>query len=223
MSPKTGGVRRSVPRRVSGVLWGPRLRSLRKVSRECPQSVRDTFLTLRGHSRDTFRKLRSPVPKGPRRHGVGHSVGHPPFSGTLRGRSGTLRARRARETPVAEWGEFAILGMRVPRERLHTPPPPPPPIFGQKGCLRGRGGGVYSEAPRQDFYPPPPPPPPLFYTPPPPPGVCTCRGGGGGCMKVWPSSVETKLLCLCLPRTRGCIHTKNTPRATMNKNHIDRD
>ena len=43
------------------------------MSRECPRSVRDTFLTLRGHSRDTFWTLRSPAPEGPQRHPEGHS------------------------------------------------------------------------------------------------------------------------------------------------------
>ena len=59
----------------SGCLWGPSgpgLRSVQKVSRECPRSVRDTFLTLRGHSRDTFWTLRSPRPEGPQRHPEGH-------------------------------------------------------------------------------------------------------------------------------------------------------
>ena len=40
------------------------------------------------HSRDTFWTLRSPGPEGPRGHPVGHSLGHPPFLGTL---SGILR------------------------------------------------------------------------------------------------------------------------------------
>ena len=66
----------------------------------CPRSVWDTFSTLQGHSRDTFSTLRSPGPR--------HSVGLPEtprFSGTLRGTlPETLRARRARETPVAGWG-----------------------------------------------------------------------------------------------------------------------
>ena len=84
VSPKMGGVRGSVRR------------SVQKVSRECPRSVPDTFLTLRGHSRDTFWTLRSPGPEGPREHPVGHSLGHPPFSGTL---SGTLRGHFGPEGP----------------------------------------------------------------------------------------------------------------------------
>ena len=59
-------------------------------------SVRDTFLTLWGHSQDTLWTLRSPGPEGPRRQPVRHSLAHPPFSGTL--------ARRARETPVVGRG-----------------------------------------------------------------------------------------------------------------------
>ena len=54
------------------------------MSRECAQSVRDTFLTLRGHSGDTlgilwghagdtFWTLRSPGPEGPHKHPERHS------------------------------------------------------------------------------------------------------------------------------------------------------
>ena len=60
----------------SGCLWcpsGPGLRSVQKVSRECPRSVRDTFLTLRGRSRDTFWTLRSPGSEGPQKHPEEHS------------------------------------------------------------------------------------------------------------------------------------------------------
>ena len=72
---------------------GPGLRGVQKVFRECPRS----FLTLQGHSRDTFRTLRSPEPEvGPHRHPVGHSLGHPPFSGTL---LGTLRGHFGPEGP----------------------------------------------------------------------------------------------------------------------------
>ena len=94
VSPKMGGVRRSVRR---GVAFGPRApecpKSVPRVPPECQKGVR----TLQGHSRDTFWTLRCSGPEGPRGHPVGHSVGHPPFSGTL---SGTLR-EPARETPVA--------------------------------------------------------------------------------------------------------------------------
>ena len=64
-------------------LSGSGLRSVHKVSRECPRSVRDTFLTLRGHSRNSFWTPRSAGPKGPawdtlsdtprlQRHSQGH-------------------------------------------------------------------------------------------------------------------------------------------------------
>ena len=59
----------SVPRGVSGALRAPGS----GVSKKCPRSVRDTFLTLRGHSRDTFWTLWSPGPEGPQRHPEGHS------------------------------------------------------------------------------------------------------------------------------------------------------
>ena len=66
----------SVPECPSGCLRrrsGPGLRSVQRVSKECPQSVRDTFLTLRGRSRDTLWTLRSPGPERRRRHPEGHS------------------------------------------------------------------------------------------------------------------------------------------------------
>ena len=64
--PKSPG---SVPRGVSGALRAPGS----GVSKECPRSVRDTFFTLRAHSRDTFWTLRSPGPERPQRHPDGHS------------------------------------------------------------------------------------------------------------------------------------------------------
>ena len=82
--PENGGVGGSVRRGVPG---GPRLRSVQKVSRECPRSVKKVSGTLRGHSRDTFWTLRSLGPKGPRGHPVGHSLGHPRFRGHPRGHS----------------------------------------------------------------------------------------------------------------------------------------
>ena len=82
--PRKRGVRASVRRGVSGSLW-PRLWIVQKVSRECPRSVKQVSRTLRGHSRDTFWTIQSPGPKGNRRHPVGHSLGHPRFSGTLSG------------------------------------------------------------------------------------------------------------------------------------------
>ena len=90
VSPKMGGVRGSVRRGVPGP-WAPECpKSVPRVSPECPGHLFDTPGTLSGHFLDTP-ELRAP----------GHPVGHPPFSGTL---SGTLRARRARETPVAAGG-----------------------------------------------------------------------------------------------------------------------
>ena len=69
--PENGGCLRECP---TGCLWGnsgPRLRSVQKVSRECPRSVKKVSRTLRGHSQDTFWTLRSPgnrrVPETPRR------------------------------------------------------------------------------------------------------------------------------------------------------------
>ena len=52
---------------------GPGLRSVQKVSRECPRSVKKVSRTLRGHSRVTFWTLRRPGPEGPQRHPEGHS------------------------------------------------------------------------------------------------------------------------------------------------------
>ena len=79
----------------SGCLWGPSgpgLWSVQKVSRECPWSVK----RCPGHSGDTlgalFRHSGARGPKGPR--------------DTPRDTPGTLRARRARETPVAGRGGY---------------------------------------------------------------------------------------------------------------------
>ena len=46
---------------------------VQKVSRECPRSVRDTFLTLRDTLGTLFGALRGPGPEGPHRHPEGHS------------------------------------------------------------------------------------------------------------------------------------------------------
>ena len=45
-----------------------------------------------------------PGPEGPRRHPLGHSVRHPPFSGTLQGYSPAHFGPFARKTPVAGRG-----------------------------------------------------------------------------------------------------------------------
>ena len=77
--PATGVSRALRARSVPGVFcqgvlgpFEPRLRSVQKVSPECPECP-DTFLALRGHSRETFWTLRSPRPEGPQRHPEGHS------------------------------------------------------------------------------------------------------------------------------------------------------
>ena len=83
--PRTGMSGGVSPR---GVPFGPRLRSVQKVSRECPRSVWNTFLTLRRHSRGHF--LGTPEPEGPR----GTPRGDIPVFGDTLGDT-------ARETPVA--------------------------------------------------------------------------------------------------------------------------
>ena len=70
--------------------FGPRAPQCPKSVPRVSQSVRDTFLTIWGHSRDTFGHSGARGPKGPR--------------DTLRDTPGTLRARRAPETPVAGRG-----------------------------------------------------------------------------------------------------------------------
>ena len=116
--PRKRGVSDGVSDGVSLGPFGPQAPECPKsVPRVSPECLGHLSQTLRGHSRDTFWTLRSPGPEGPQRH-PGHSVGHPPFSGTLSGTlPGTLRARRARETPVAGRGvrnarisNWALLG-----------------------------------------------------------------------------------------------------------------
>ena len=62
--PENGGCPTECPTGCLRGPSGPGLRSVRwqMVSRECPRSVRDTFLTLRGHSRDTFGHSRAQAP-----------------------------------------------------------------------------------------------------------------------------------------------------------------
>ena len=93
--PENGGCPRECP---TGCLWGP-LRApssgvSKKVSRECPGHLFDTLGTLSGHFLDT-----PETPSG------GTLPRTRPFSATLSGTlPGTLRARRAPETPVAGRG-----------------------------------------------------------------------------------------------------------------------
>ena len=104
VSPKTGGVRGSVRRGVPGP-FGPRApecpKSVPRVSPECQKGdtghSRDTLGTLFGHS-----GARGPrAPETPRRT---LPRTPPVFGDTLGDTPGTLRARRARETPVAGRG-----------------------------------------------------------------------------------------------------------------------
>ena len=94
---------------------GPGLRSVQKVSRECPEGVRDTFLTLWGHSRDTFWTLRSAMGT-PRRTLPFSDTPHSIWGHWTRGHApGTCyRARRARESscsrPAGSQGEAVIAG-----------------------------------------------------------------------------------------------------------------
>ena len=71
-----------------------------KCSGECPRVSLKTRV-----SEGVFHGVSlEPGPQGPRRP-VRHSLGHPPFSRTLLGTlPGTIRARRAQETPVAGRG-----------------------------------------------------------------------------------------------------------------------
>ena len=55
----------------------------RGVFRESPRSVRETFLTLWGHSRESFWTLRSLGPEGPWRHPWDTPSDTPRFQGTL--------------------------------------------------------------------------------------------------------------------------------------------
>ena len=60
------------------------------------------------------------------------------------------------------------------------PPPPLPPFLAIRHFSGEGGGGVYFEAPRQEFYAPPP-----FYTPPTPRRVIL-GVGGWACIKFGP-------------------------------------
>ena len=101
--PENRGVSGSVPRSVSGPL-GPRLRSVQKLSRECPQSVWDTFSTLQGHSRDTFWTLRSPGPRGPGDTPRDTPGGTPVFGDTLGDTPGDTSGSKGLRDPCSRPG-----------------------------------------------------------------------------------------------------------------------
>ena len=76
-----------------------------RVSRKCPESVPGACETPSGHSRDTpgtlFGHCGAQCSKGPGDTPWGTPLDTPVFGDTLVETLGTLRARRARETPVA--------------------------------------------------------------------------------------------------------------------------
>ena len=79
------------------------------VSKKCPsRSVKKVSGTLWGHSRDTFWTLRSPGPKGLQGTPSDTASDTPVFGDTLGDTLGTLRARSARETPVARRGGYNL-------------------------------------------------------------------------------------------------------------------
>ena len=93
--PTNGGVRGGV----RGVSPGP----FGLWATECPKSV--PRVSPGGHSRDTFWTLWSPGPFGAPETPQGTLARTPLFSGRLSGTlPGTLRAQRARETPVVGRG-----------------------------------------------------------------------------------------------------------------------
>ena len=92
--PENGGCPRECPKACPWGPLGPGLRSVQKVSQECPRSVPDTFLTLRGHSRDTFWTLRSPRRKGPRDTPSDTPSNTHVFKNAFGDTLGTLRAQR---------------------------------------------------------------------------------------------------------------------------------
>ena len=108
--PEKRGCARECPTGCPPGPLGHGLRSVQKVSRECPHSVQK----VSRHSRDTFLDTPEPeegrAPRTPR----GTLPWTPPFSGTLSGTlPGTLWARRAQETPV---GGRALRNLK-PHER----------------------------------------------------------------------------------------------------------
>ena len=114
--------------------FGPRAPSVQKVSPECRKGVPDTPGTLSEHSRDTFWTLRSPGPKGPR-DTPWDTPGDTPVFGALSGTlPETLRARRARETPVAGRGGSQVKTAKMPKSAL--------------GRVRKVFSGLRSESPK---------------------------------------------------------------------------
>ena len=98
--PRNGGhsrpcVRRSVP-------WGVSGRSVQTVSRECSGHLFDTLQTLSVHFLDTPEPGGRRAPETPR--GTLRRASPPVSGDTFRDTPWTLRARRARETPVAGRG-----------------------------------------------------------------------------------------------------------------------
>ena len=85
--PEHRGVSREYPMECLWGPLGPGLRSVQKVSRECPRSVEKVSQTLRAHSRDTVWTLRSRGLEWPQRHPEGHSRKNPGFRGHSRGHS----------------------------------------------------------------------------------------------------------------------------------------
>ena len=81
--PENRGVSESVPWSVSEALRAPGPGS--GVSKKCPESVWETFSTLRGHFWDAFWTLRSPRPEGPRRHTPWDTPGDTPVLGDTLG------------------------------------------------------------------------------------------------------------------------------------------
>ena len=96
VSPKNGGCLRECP---TGCLRAPGS----GVSKKCPESVPGVSKRCPGHSGNTlgtpFGHSGARTPKGPGRRTLPRTP--PVFGDTLGDTPGTLRARRARETPVA--------------------------------------------------------------------------------------------------------------------------
>ena len=96
VSPKTGGVRGSVPRGVSAARRAQECpKSVPRVSAECLKHLFDTARTLSGHFLDT------PEPFGPETPCETLPRTAPVFRDALGNTRGTLRARRAWKTHAA--------------------------------------------------------------------------------------------------------------------------